>query len=67
VNWRTSRLHPSARAENIEVYLASHIGLVVNAAVLWAVADRLAQPEGTFRPFDRAGPFALAYAPASNG
>jgi pimeloyl-ACP methyl ester carboxylesterase len=67
VSWRTSVLRPSASAENIEVYLASHIGLVVNAAVLWAVADRLALPEETFRPFDRTGPFALAYAPASGG
>lgn len=64
VNWRTSRLRPSPTAENIEVVLASHIGLTVNAAVLWAIADRLAQPEGRFRPFERRGPFALAYAPA---
>ncbi|MFK4384323.1 esterase/lipase family protein [Bradyrhizobium sp. USDA 223] len=63
VNWRTCLLRPSDRAENIEVHLASHIGLGVNPAVLWAVADRLAQPEGDFRPFDRAGPFAIAYAP----
>lgn len=62
VNWRTSLLRPSATAENIEVHLASHIGLVVNPAVLWAIADRLAQPEGGFYPFDRTGPFALAYA-----
>src|SRR5256885_17155249 len=40
-----------------------HIGLGVNPAALWAVADRLAQPEGEFAPFDRAGPFAIAYAP----
>lgn len=64
VNWRTSRLRPSPTAENIEVVLASHIGLTVNAAVLWAIADRLAQPEGEFAPFARSGPFALAYAPA---
>ncbi|MCK1680774.1 alpha/beta hydrolase [Bradyrhizobium sp. 147] len=64
VNWRTCLLRPSARAENIEVHLASHIGLGVNPAALWAVADRLAQAEGEFRPFDRAGPFAIAYAPA---
>jgi pimeloyl-ACP methyl ester carboxylesterase len=63
VNWRTSQLRPSATAENIEVYLASHVGLGVNAAVLWAVADRLALPEGEFRSFDRGGPFAIAYAP----
>lgn len=63
VNWRTCLLRPSERAENIEVLFASHIGLGVNPAALWAVADRLAQPEGEFRPFDRAGPFAIAYAP----
>ncbi|MBR1091970.1 alpha/beta hydrolase [Bradyrhizobium manausense] len=63
VNWRTCLLRSNARAENIEVYFASHIGLGVNAAALWAVADRLAQPEGEFWPFDRAGPFAIAYAP----
>jgi len=67
VNWRTSLLRPSPRAENIEVCLASHTGLPVNPAVLWAIADRLAQPEGTFHPFGRTGPFALAYAPPSGG
>ncbi len=61
VNWRTSLLRPSDTAENIEVHLASHIGLGVNAAALWAVADRLAQAEGEFCPFDRSGPFAIAY------
>jgi pimeloyl-ACP methyl ester carboxylesterase len=63
VNWRTCLLRPSATAENVEVYLASHVGLGVNPAALWAVADRLAQPEGQFRQFDRSGPFAIAYAP----
>jgi pimeloyl-ACP methyl ester carboxylesterase len=63
VNWRTCLLRPSETAENIEVHLASHTGLGVNAAALWAVADRLAQAEGQFRQFDRSGPFAIAYAP----
>jgi pimeloyl-ACP methyl ester carboxylesterase len=63
VNWRTCLLRPSAAAENIEVYLASHVGLGVNPAVLWAVADRLAQQEGRFSQFDRSGPFGIAYAP----
>jgi len=66
VNWQTCLLRPSDTAENIEVYLASHIGLGVNAAALWAVADRLAQPEGEFSQFDRSGPFAIAYAPPEN-
>ena len=66
VNWHTSLLRPSETAENIEVYLASHIGLGVNPAALWAVADRLAQPEGEFKHFDRSGPFAIAYGPPEN-
>jgi pimeloyl-ACP methyl ester carboxylesterase len=63
VNWQTCLLRPSDTSENIEVYLASHVGLGVNPAALWAVADRLAQAEGEFRQFDRSGPFAIAYAP----
>lgn len=63
VNWRTCHLRPSATAENIEVYLASHVGIGVNPAALWAVADRLAQAEGQFHQFNRWGPFAIAYAP----
>jgi pimeloyl-ACP methyl ester carboxylesterase len=66
VNWRTSLLRPSDTAENIEVRLASHIALGVNAAALWAVADRLAQAEGEFRQFDPAGPFAIAYGSPEN-
>src|ERR1700737_462115 len=66
VNWRTCLLRPSDTAENIEVHLASHVGLGVNPAALWAVADRLAQSEGQFRQFDRWGPFVIAYAPPEN-
>src|ERR1700730_4688149 len=66
VNWRTCLLRPSDTAENIEVHLASHVGLGVNPAALWAVADRLAQGEGEFRQFDRSGPFAIAYAAPEN-
>ena len=40
--------HP--RAENIEVR-GSHCGLGHNPAVILAIADRLAQPEGSFRRF----------------
>ncbi len=62
VNWRTCLLRPSATSENIEVYFASHVGIGVNPAALWAIADRLAQRESEFHPFDRSGPFAIAYA-----
>jgi pimeloyl-ACP methyl ester carboxylesterase len=61
VNWRTCIAPAADNAENIEVHLASHVGIGVNAAAWWAVADRLAQPEGSFKPFARSGPFALAY------
>jgi hypothetical protein len=40
--------------ENI-VVPASHVGLGVNPLVMVAVADRLAQPEGEWKPFERAG------------
>jgi len=54
-------VHPPApQAENIEVH-ASHIGLGVNAAVLYAVADRLAQPEGQWQPFAPPAPLRLLY------
>ncbi|MBJ7453460.1 MAG: alpha/beta hydrolase, partial [Blastococcus sp.] len=41
---------PGERCENIAV-TASHLGLGHHPAALWAVADRLAQPEGTWEPF----------------
>jgi pimeloyl-ACP methyl ester carboxylesterase len=54
VNWRMSVAPESSRSESIEV-IASHFGLGMNPAVLWAVADRLAQAEGTWSAFDRSG------------
>lgn len=61
VNWRSSALVPNHQSENIEILLASHTGLGVNPSVLWAIADRLAVPEGDFKPFDRTGPFRFGY------
>ena len=49
-----------AKTENIEVQ-ASHLGLGVNPTVLYAVADRLAQAEGQWRPFERTGLRRLVY------
>ena len=60
VAWQTSIDQESEISENIEV-IASHIGLGVHPAVLYALADRLAQPEGAWKPFDRSGLRALAY------
>ncbi|MRD45758.1 triacylglycerol lipase [Caenimonas koreensis] len=61
VAWQGSIQKPSStnpNLENIEV-VASHIGLGLNPSAWWAVADRLAQEEGRWRPFDRTGMFGL--------
>lgn len=61
VAWRASRLPPASQVENIEV-IGSHVGLGVNAAVLVAIADRLAQREGEWKPFAaRRSPLRLLY------
>ena len=55
VAWKASLQAPSnhnPNTENIEV-LASHIGLGVNPSAWWVVADRLAQPEGQWKRFER--------------
>jgi pimeloyl-ACP methyl ester carboxylesterase len=54
VAWPSSIDEESAISENIEV-VASHLGLGVHPAVLYAIADRLAQPEGQWKPFERSG------------
>jgi len=56
VAWQCS-VERSARwdTENIEVD-SSHVGLGVHPAALYAIADRLAQVEGAWRPFDRTSP-----------
>jgi hypothetical protein len=54
VAWQNCLEPEGPTAENIEVR-GSHCGLGVNPAVLYAVADRLAQPAGTWQPFRRDG------------
>jgi len=50
VTWQCSVERNRHQAENIEVE-GSHCGLGHNPAALYAIADRLAQPEGDWRPF----------------
>src|SRR5574337_257882 len=50
VPWRACLDAPSAYAENVAV-IGSHLGLGYNPAVIWAIADRLAQPLGTWAAF----------------
>ncbi len=61
VAWQGSFQRPAdhnPHTENIEV-VASHIGIGLNPSAWWAVADRLAQPEGGWAPFDRSGMYGL--------
>lgn len=51
VAWQCSMEEETALSENIEVH-ASHIGMGANPTALFAIADRLAQPEGQWRRFD---------------
>ena len=60
VAWQCSVERETATAENIEVE-ASHIGLGAHPAVVYAIADRLAQPEGAWKKFDRSGLRGLFY------
>ena len=54
VAWPASLIPQGRFSENIEVG-ASHFGMGANPAVLWAIADRLAQAEGEWKPFDHRG------------
>lgn len=60
VHWRGSVQHGGGEVENVEVH-ASHCGLGVNPAAIYAIADRLAQPEGEWRPFAPKGLAALVF------
>jgi pimeloyl-ACP methyl ester carboxylesterase len=54
VAWQNCMEPEAPTTDNIEVY-GSHCGLGVNPGVLYAVADRLALPDGEWQPFDRSG------------
>lgn len=60
VSWRGSMQKPGGQTENIRVP-ASHTGLGVNPLVMKILADRLAQPEGAWAPFEAEGLSRLLY------
>lgn len=60
VAWQGCREQDSTTTQNIEIE-GSHCGLGHNAAALFAIADRLALPEGEWSPFDRSGLRGLLY------
>jgi len=58
--WQGCREPSSHMAESIEVE-SSHCGMGHHPAAVYAVADRLAQKEGEWAPFDRSGWRSLVY------
>jgi hypothetical protein len=60
VAWRSSVEPSGPLIESIEV-VSSHVGMAVHPLVLYAVAERLAQPEGQWQPFERRGWRAAVY------
>jgi pimeloyl-ACP methyl ester carboxylesterase len=58
VDWRACLQTVGPTSENVGVR-ASHLGMGVDPAVLWVVADRLAQPAGEWRAFRRPTRFGL--------
>lgn len=60
VAWQGCLERESPTTANVEVE-GNHSGLGHNPAVLYAIADRLAQPEGQWQPFDRSVPRGLVY------
>ena len=50
VHWLSCVGEDGAQSENVRVR-CGHLGLGVDPATLWVVADRLAQPAGRWRPF----------------
>ena len=58
--WQTCLNAEGPNSENIEID-GSHCGLGHHPAAIYAIADRLAQPEGEWKKFDRRGWRALVF------
>lgn len=58
--WQNCLNEDGLEAENIEV-CGSHLGLGHHPAAVYAIADRLAQPEGQWKKFDRSGWRAMVF------
>jgi len=61
VAWQACLEPEGTESENIEVR-TTHLGLGFHAPAVWVIADRLAQPFGTWRPF-RPGPLVAPFFP----
>jgi pimeloyl-ACP methyl ester carboxylesterase len=60
VAWRACIQPEGLQCENVEVR-GSHLGLGFNPAAWWVIADRLAQPLGSWTPFRPSGLAVLFY------
>ena len=60
VSWRIAKVPPGEEVENIGIK-TSHFGMGYNPLVLYAVADRLRQPQDEWSPFDNGGLRKLFY------
>jgi pimeloyl-ACP methyl ester carboxylesterase len=60
VAWQNCVEPADGQTDNIQVF-GSHCGLGVNPIVLYALADRLAQADGAWKPFNRNGLKAFMY------
>jgi hypothetical protein len=58
VDWRACLQPVTPTSENVAVH-ASHLGMGYDPAVLWVVADRLAQTRDGWQPFRRPTRFGL--------
>jgi pimeloyl-ACP methyl ester carboxylesterase len=58
VDWRACLQEPGPRSENIAVH-ASHLGMGLDPAVLWVIADRLSQTKDGWQHFRRPTRFGL--------
>jgi hypothetical protein len=58
--WQGCMEKTTATSESIEVE-SSHCGMAHHPAAVYAVADRLSQPEGHWKPFDRSGLRGMVY------
>jgi pimeloyl-ACP methyl ester carboxylesterase len=63
VAWRACLEPNGPGRENVEVR-GAHVGLGLNPAALWVIADRLAQQLGEWKPF-RPGPLVAPFFPAA--
>lgn len=60
VSWQSCVQTAHATAENVAVH-GSHVGLGVNVSAALVIADRLAQPRGTWRPFQPSAPARMLF------